>query len=257
MESSKVNPLDSNGILKIIREAITAAYRAKDDRPSSKAILAFAVRLAGSWRSTVTLVKHHPEQHDLRTVSNDCAVILRCMYEAFLQMRWIADGPNDPDKMGQLYLGFEVVENYRLMEIVLSQDDEMSHRVASSPRRTEGQARLRDGYDKAKNDYLRRTGNGVRDHWYPGSLVNLAKDLHASEEYTWLVRMNNSSVHTGPRAMFHNSDAKARQIELLAEMVLMRGLVILKSHYRLSLSSLAAEVIDAHSISAFPTSFGA
>lgn len=256
MESSETSFLNSNDILKITQEAITGAYRSEDNRPSSRAILAFVVRLAGSWRSTVTLVKHHPEQYDLRTISNDCAVILRCMYEAFLQMRWIAFGPNDPDKMGQLYLGFEVVENFRLMEIVLSQDDKMSHRVASSPRRTEGQARLREGYDKAKNDYPRRTGNGVRDHWYPGSLVNLARDLHATEEYTWLVRMNNSSVHTGPRAMFHNSEANARQIELLAEMILMRGLGILKRHYRLSLLSLATEVIDAHSISAFPTSFG-
>ncbi|MCH7885673.1 MAG: cysteine hydrolase, partial [Planctomycetes bacterium] len=64
MESSKVNPLDSNGILKIIREAITAAYRAKDDRPSSKAILAFAVRLAGSWGSQIVpALEPHPDEY--------------------------------------------------------------------------------------------------------------------------------------------------------------------------------------------------
>ena len=257
MKSSEANLLDSSGILKIIREAITAAHRAKDDRPSSKAILAFAVRLAGSWRSTVTLVKHHQEQDDLRSISNDCAVILRCMYDAFLQMRWIAVGPNDPDKMGQLYLGFQVIENFTLMKYVLSQKDDMSQRVASSPLRKQRHPRLRDEYDKAKVYYPNSNGKGVRKQWYPGSLYSLAKELHATEEYTWFVRVNNSSVHTGPRAMFHYSDANAHQIESLSAMVLMRGLGILKMHYRLALSRVAMEVIDAYSNSRLTASFGA
>ncbi len=174
-----------------------------------------------------------------------------------MRFETVPKGPNDPDEMGQLYLGFQVVENFRLMEIVLSQGDDMSQRVASSPLRKQRHPRLRDDYDKANIDYPNPNRKGVRKHWYPGSLASLAKDLHATEEYTWLVRMNNSSVHTGPRAMFHSSDANARQIESLSEMILMRGLGILKRHYRLALSSFATEVIDAYSNSTFTASFGA
>ena len=255
MNASQPNLVDSDAILGIAREVITAAHGAKSDRPSSRALLAFAVRLAGSWKSTVTLVKHHPEQEDLRAISNDCAVIQRCMYDAILQMRWIALGPNDSDKMGQLYLDFQIVENYKLMEIVLSQDDAMSRRVANSPLKDEGHPRLTRNYNKVKDQFPKSDGKGVRNHWYPGSLADLAKDLFASEEFTWFVRRNNSSVHTGPRAMFHDTEANARHIELISESVLVRGLGVLACHDSLALSDFATEVIDAHSTSLLTASF--
>ena len=255
MNASQQHLPDSYDILAIAREVISLAHCAKSDRPSSRALLAFAVRLAGSWKSTVTLVKHHPEQEDLRAISNDCAVIQRSMYDAMLQMRWIALGPNDSDKMGQLYLDFQIVENYKLMEIVLSQDDAMSRRVANSPLKDEGHSRLTKNYNSVKDQFPKSDGKGVRNHWYPGSLADLAKDLRASEEYTWFVRRNNSSVHTGPLAMFNDSEAKARHIELIPEWILCCGLGVLARHDNLALSDLAAKVIAAHSTSLLSASF--
>lgn len=255
MNSNEANLLDPNGISRIAHEVINAACAADVGRPSSKAILAFAVRLAGSWRSIVTLVKHHPEQDDLRSLSNDCAVILRCMYDAYLQMRWIAVGPNDPDEMGKLYLGFKVVERYKLVEIVVDEEDDMSEFVASSRLLTQHRAKLGEDYESAKSNYPKSSGKGVRNHWYPGSLGDLARDLHAAEEYTWFVRMQNSGVHTGPRAMFCSSDPNARQLGLFSESILIMGLSVLATHDNLALSDFATKVMDAYSASPFSVSF--
>lgn len=256
MDASQPSPFGNDVILGIASEVITTGHSTNNDRPSSRALLAFAVRLAGSWKSTVTLVKHHPEQDDLRAISNDCAVILRCMYDAFLQMRWVADGPNDPDKMGQLYLNFLPVENYQLMKIVLSQKDALSKRVINSPLKREGLPRSKENYNSVKDNYPNPNGKGVRKQWYPGSLAGLARDLGATEEYTWYVRRNNSSVHTGPRAMFGGSQACAHNIETLSRSILVRGLGVLVKHDKLRVSELAEQVITAYSTSLLATTFG-
>ncbi len=248
MDVSRQHALDSDGILAIAREVITAAQSANNDRPSSKALLGIAIRLAGSWKSNVTLVKYHPDQDSVRAILNDCSVILRCMIDALFQMRWIADGPNDPDEMGRLYLEFQPVENYKLMNNVLSHDDALSKRMAKSPLRAEGEARIRADYDKVKRNYPKSNGKGVRTHWYPGTLVDLANDLCASEEYTYFVRANNSSVHTGPRAVFQGPPLNARQVEFLCESILMRGLGLIAKHDELVLSDWTTKVIDILSV---------
>ena len=255
MNTNQGNPRPTDLILGITREVLKTAYDTDNDRPSSKALLAFADRLAGSFQSIVTLINHHPEREALRAVSNDCAAIRRCMYDALLQMRWIADGPNDPDEMGKLYLDFRIVENYKLMNVVLSQNDAMSQRFANSPAKNDGHARLRENYKKVKDNYPNSDGKRVRTHWYSGNLAGLAEDLSANEEYTWFVRVNNSSVHTGPRAMFDGTNLHPRYIELLAESILVRGLGVLAKHDHLHLSDPVADVIAAHSTSRLSESF--
>ena len=240
------DPPGYDGILNIAKEVISVAHHAKDKRPSSRAILAFATRLAGSWKSIVTLTQHHLDQDSFRAISNDCKAIQRCMYDAYLQMKWIAEGPNNSDDMGQLYLDFGPVERYRLVELILTLDDGMSRRLANSPRKQEGHARLKEEFDKVKHKYLKSNGRGVCKQWYEGSLDSIAKDLHLSGEYTWLVRTNNSSVHTGPSAMFRVLDLAARTIELLSESIMMRGLEVLSKHYKLNLTGFTKEVIEAY-----------
>lgn len=246
MKKTEVNLLDNDGILAIAKEVITAANSVKGVRSSNNAILAFAVRLTGSWKSTVTLTKHHPDQDSFQAISNDCNAILRCMFDAYVQMKWIAGGPKDSDEMGQLYLDFQPVEMYKLIENILPLDDDMSKRLANSPRKKEGHARLKNEFDKVKYKYPKKKGKGVRNQWYEGSLYTLAKDLNMTGEYTWLVRTNNSSVHTGPSAMLRTAGITARQQELFAESTMMRGLAVLAKHCKINLAKSTKMVLDAY-----------
>ena len=157
-----------------------------------------------------------------------------------------ADGPNDPDEMGQLYLDFDAIAQYKLIECKLKLNDAASKRLAGSPRKEEGHARLKARYDAVKHKYPKSDGKGVRNQWYEGSLDRLADDIELTSEYSWMVRKKNSSVHTGSSAIFRNTGIDPDTIDYFTVAILMFSLKFLVGHFGLNLQEYTMAVLDAY-----------
>ena len=99
------------------------------------------------------------EQLDAR--ANDCAAILRCMYDAFIQAAYVA---TKPDVLGRLYLDYEHVERFLAPTKIVGQDNRMARDVANSPMRKAGEKRNRKEFERVKSAYLTKKGK-VRTHW--------------------------------------------------------------------------------------------
>ncbi len=209
---------------KMIREICTQAVGRTG--ASSRALRALFSRVAGSWDSLRVLVMDARTQVQLNSRVNDCAAILRCMYDAYLQAAYIA---TDPQVLGKLYLDYVHVETQIINEI-LEQDNKMSRIFAASPMRPEGEKMRRKRYAQVKDAYKTPKGKD-RIHWYVGSLRDLARKVGKGDEYVWFVKRSNSSVHSGAFATMHGPPIQTAQtIEQIALLIVSRtGNLVVKN----------------------------
>lgn len=197
----------------MICEICTQAQKKR--APSTRALLALFSRIAGSWSSLCVLVMTARTSEQLDARANDCAAILRCMYDAFIQAAYIA---TKPGALGELYLNYEHVERFLAPKEIVKQDNRMARIVASSPMRKAGEKRNRREFDRVKSAYLTNKRN-VQKHWYRGTLFSIAEKVgkREADEYAWFVGRTNSSVHSGPFATLCGPPMRdARIIEQIA-----------------------------------------
>lgn len=182
----------------------------------TRALHALFNRIAGSWNSIGVLVDTD-DVKELEARANDCATILRCMYDAYLQAGYIA---TNPEALGKLYLDYEHVERYRAQKAVVGQNNRLAGIVKSSRLRPDGERRLQESYDRVKDAYANSAGK-IRNRWYKKKGVeDLAKAVDKRDEYVWLLKRHNSSVHSGPFATLHGpSTQDAEVIKTIAMMI--------------------------------------
>lgn len=112
-------------------------------------------------------------------------MIVRAMWEASLQMEYLL---RDPDTRGQLYLDFEHITRYKQSKTVVDNPiGPIGRKLASSPKRAEGERRNQAEYDRVKRKFLRPRKSGskekVADNWYIVGIRDLAKQLGREGEY--------------------------------------------------------------------------
>lgn len=200
----RTDPRIRNAVDRMIHEVIARCAEQESRPDSSKVLRAFLARVAGSYDSVCALVDTTSSQEQLDPRLNDCAVILRCMYDAYVQAAYIATAGDEKESLARLYLDFEHVERYLLAKDITQQKNKMAQIVAKSPMRATGEPRVIAEFDRVKSAY--RTGNknpnAVRKRWYAETLPALAKAIDRKDEYAWLVNRFHSSVHSGPFALF-------------------------------------------------------
>jgi len=225
-------------------EVIRSVHAINDKRGSSRAMRALFLRLAYSWQSLCVLAKPGSNPHQFDARANDCAAILRCMYDALLQLEYIYKGRNR-EKLGRLYLDYEHVERFQAVQEVLKQDNPLANIIRTSPKRPGAEPRVIAEYERVKHFYPHGKKGRVREHWYEGSLRRIAKNLARENEWVWLCQRFNSSIHSGPFAMFYGPIAPTpRAVEQIALLVVSRGAGCLVSHTGIKICEESHEIVD-------------
>jgi len=204
----------------LCREIIGALYARSRRTFDENALLGLFTRIAGSWDSLCALVGTSRNDMHLQARAHDCAAILRCMYDAYIQLAYIAVSPEE-EQLGELYCEFVHVERFKVSTEAVKQENAMARMVANSPMRAEGEPRNRREFDRVKHLYIKpkpKDADDTRGKWYRlSNLRQVAEKIGRGDDYVWFVKRYGSSVHSGPFAVFHGPQcADARIIEGLA-----------------------------------------
>ena len=228
----------------MISEVITASCNSKSAELSHRALLCLTNHIAGYWRATRILDQNVSDVEETKLLSDSFAVIIRCMFDAYLQAAHIAK--QDTEARSKLYLDYEHVERYMLANKFVKQTDDMSYYIAESPRREEGEPRLKAKYDAVVDNYKDKNGR-VQTRWYKGNLGNLAEEVGSYDEYLWYEHRYNSAVHAGPLATIHGHPADT--FFLYAVVLISRMADLLAKNDGVKLSDAAQSVIQAYATS--------
>ena len=234
----------------MLQEVITVWHGSSNHAAaaSSAAGIVF-VRMAGSWRSICKLLDDCSDLHEMEVFSNDAAAILRCLHDASLQAEYILDGDGSrgqsPDDLGTLYLDFEIVERHEMMQKGLTFTSTFARRLAASPLRPKGEAKLQQAFDRIKGAYQQPDGR-TRAHWYKGNLPQIAEKLGRKEEHFWLLRSYDSSIHAGPSAALKGPMPAGADLVTVANYLICRTAKRLASAAGIVLSAESAELIEAY-----------
>jgi hypothetical protein len=137
-------------------------------------------------------------KHDSRP---DGMTVLRAMYDAQIQALYILADPAEADERAQLFLDFRWIEQRRMQKVIEGNSTRLARALMQSPKRLAGEAEREANYQKLRPKYLTRDGKKDRDHWYAGSLRDLARAVGSESEYEILQTDLSGAVHASPTAL--------------------------------------------------------
>lgn len=235
-----------------MKEVCTKLNQMPNRPRSSQALLGFLVRCACSCKSINTLVSSAQTPVEEVAIGNDCAAILRCMFDAYIQAAYLFIDSNEREERARLYLDYEHVERFLLSTEVSSRSNPFSKSIASSPLRPEGEKRNRKEFDRVKAKYPVKKRNAraddVRNTWYPGNLRDLARIIGMEDEYIVFVKRSHGSIHSSPFAVFKGPSITGEHFCYFASLLVSRVARMVVENDSLAVSSESAAIIDAHSI---------
>ena len=116
--------------------------------------------------------------------------------------------------------GLGGIERHRLMK-GLEFSSSLARSLTLSPRRPEGEAKLQRQFEQVKGAYAQRSGK-LRQHWYEGTLTQIAKKLSRDEEHFWFLRSFDSCIHAGPLAVFRGPTPAGADLMIFANNLVCR-----------------------------------
>ncbi len=189
---------------RVMRSAIAELHQRKDADCVTQSLLCFLVRLANTWNSLHLLRQGTPAEFQ-SVFMVDAGVLLRCMFDAYLQADYIVREPAKRMERATMYLEFQHVERHKVEEKVFRHNNPLTDMLSRSPRRAEGQIRTKAEFDRVKGRFLRsQRGCGgrrqgvadTREHWYESNLGKLAEDAGKKAEYDTFVYSFSGCVHS-------------------------------------------------------------
>lgn len=155
-------------------------------------------RIINSVNSLRVLNEHAP--HDCAL---DSETILRAIFDAHVQARYIFCDPAKTDERGTLYVEFAHVEKWKITETIDSSSTAFAKEVAADPLYIANRAGILAAFNRVKAKYPKPDGKGVRHHWYPGSLREIAAGISSAlrDEYDLLLRGLHEATHSSPVAL--------------------------------------------------------
>jgi len=229
---------------RILQTVITAAHANLGSSKASHALLGLLIRCAHGWQSIRTLRVHSP---DADTFTIDAAVILRCIFDAYLQAHLMFRDSAKREELGTLYLEFAHIDRFKAESKTMRHDNELTKRLKQSPHRAAGTKRLQQEYDRVKANYYvekRRSdgtvkaGPDVRDKWYKGGLHDLAVAAGKVDEYDTFITPFSGCVHSGAFAVQAGPPLNGESIGLLAAMLVARVMLMNIENSQLPISDV-------------------
>ena len=197
-------------------------------------------RMTGSMDSILFLCRF--AQHDF---TSDASALLRCMYDTLIQAIYMLHIPNKRDDRGQLYLDYYWVQKYRMISLVDKNQTGLAKHLRTSDKRTEGEKRIIDEFDKIKHKYATKGNqNRPRKNWYPGTLRELALEVGYEDEYEIVQLLFGGIVHSSPYATIHGSAFDGEHLHLLGMHLTMRYLAIVGRSQGISFTDEEEDFIE-------------
>ena len=187
---------------RMLRQAISRLSSHWKEKPNvlADATMVLLVRIANSWSTVNTLARTAPDRS-----LQDIGAIFRIMFEAFLQLKYILVAPDEQVARARLFVEYQDVEMLKQQERIFKHDTGYSRLLAKSPRREQGEQQLRARFSRIAKNYLRSkkrkppaeiAPSHTRDHWYDGTLRNMAIEIGAEAEFDLWVGLFHGYIHS-------------------------------------------------------------
>lgn len=240
--NSKIEDEVNSHIENLFRTIIQQTNTCAENNIVSKALLCLLVRCANTWRSVRTLRIHTPDKEGFGI---DAGTLLRAMLDAYFQAEYIAKDSSVSEERAKNYFEFEHIERYKQMEKFLSYNNWLSQRLKASPKRQFGEENVRREFDRVKAQYPTNSKkSGVRSHWYPGNLYEIASSLGRKEEYELFLSRLNGCVHSSASAVLKGPPASPEHVLDWASTVAARVAQLSVLHNNLELEDLYKKMLD-------------
>jgi hypothetical protein len=213
----------------LLREIILKSEKRNGKDDVSLALFCLLLREANTWRSIRLLHQHTPREfHNAFLV--DAGTLLRAMFDAYVQADFIFRDPRRRTELATQYLEFEHVERYKLMNKVLRHDNPLTDVLETSAKRSEGEKRLQQEFDRVKARFT-----GTRNKWYQGDLPQLANAAGKEDEYDTFVSSFSGCVHSSALAVRNGPMVPPKDALLLASTFAARVARIIVEYNQLDL----------------------
>lgn len=253
MAGHKVTTADAvvdEHVLALLKKVLQESYDRSETDNVSRTLLLFLVRVANTWRSIRTLRANTDDQAGFMV---DAGVLLRAMFDAYLQAEYVVQDAAHQQDRATAYLDFEHIERYKTARRATSHDHPLSERLKSSPNRPEGEKRLLAEYERVKGRYLVeerkrdgavKRGPATRNKWYPGDLAAIARDLGKEAEYDFFVATFHGCVHSSAFAVHRGPPLSGRYVLHLASTIAARVARLNVSHNHLDLGDSHERLLE-------------
>ncbi len=196
-----------------IRDVLTLSLESQETH-CDRALFALMTHIANNWKAISTLSNNVSDRDHITIVANPTTALLRCMYDAFIQMLYIVHDHSQAEELARRYLEYGTIEHYQYMKAITSGASPLSKRISASPKRQTSVKKIEEEYSKICRRVPRYRKR--RQHWYDGTLYDLACTVGRKEEYTWYVSFSNSAIHAGPFAVMRGAIAPTGEEAIFA-----------------------------------------
>jgi hypothetical protein len=125
----------------------------------------------------------------------EAPLLVRALLELSMQLSYLLQ---DPELRAEQYLDFAHVSKYEQIQAIIKQPTGfISRKLAYSPNRLSGEARLKREYDRVKNKFMRKSSR-TWDNWYCMKVRDLAVKLGRLPEYNLWYKMCSAWGHGDP-----------------------------------------------------------
>lgn len=230
--------------------AITESHKRCGNDQVAKAIMAFLVRAANSWLSIKTLYESAKNREGFLI---DAGVILRAMFDAYLQAEYIAKDVSSASSRAADYFDFEHVDRYKTYRKWMSHDNYLTTRLKDSPKRLAGEPAVKEAYENVVTRFSKSKrpasagamkDSDVRNQWYFGNLRDVSQELGKADEYDLLFSAFHGCVHSSAHALFHGPPLTADGLMMWASTVAARLIQLNLSYHGISLAESDKRVLD-------------
>ena len=238
-------------VLELLKQVIRQANDGIKNDDVARALLFFMVRVANTWRSIRTLRNNTPDGEGFTV---DAGTLLRAMFDAYIQAEYVVHDPNKASERARVYLDFEHVERFKLVNSVMKHDTPLSNHLRTSPRRPVGEKRMQQEYDRVKARYFLerkladgtvKLGPGTRNTWYAGKLSELAQTVEKEDEYDSLLKAFHGCVHSSPFAVGRGPMVSPKHVLDWASTIPARVAKLNVEYHKIQLDDLYGSILDA------------
>jgi hypothetical protein len=189
MSDHSQNKVD-NYVEQLLQRVLSGSKKFTDLDIVSRALYFFLVRVANTWLSLHTLLNCSPNQECFML---DAGVLIRWMFDAYLQALFMASDPMKQVERATLYFEFRHVDRYELARRGVKLPGLVGDHLRTSQSKVKGEKLIEEQYDRVKTNFLRPNGI-VREKWYAANLGKLADDLQKRAEYDMFLNPSHGCV---------------------------------------------------------------
>ena len=199
LPQKKVSQMTDSQIIEVQAQiANSIAKKLNENRKATtvtNAIELLMIRIVAAGNSLRVLQEHAP--HD---VAFDGAMILRGIYDSMLQALYILNDPPCQEARAALYLEYRWIEKRKRIELFDSNSTTLAQRLSQSPLRQSTEPAIDREFQRVRGNY-ENSKQRLRNHWYEGSLRDLATTTGFESEYEVLQQLLSGAVHASSLAL--------------------------------------------------------